>query len=240
MIVRFLLATIVAGLLGGGFFTFVQQFKVIPIIVEAETYENAGAKAETLENHSHAVSVPAVHEHDADAWAPQDGFERLFYSLLANSITGVAYSLLLAAGILLSKQSISPRSGMIWGAAGFVIFVLAPGLGLPPEVPGTVAASVMDRQVWWTFTVVATAIGLGLFAFKSSWPWIVIGVAVIVAPHIYGAPQPVHHESLAPANLAAEFVIAAVVSAGMFWLFLGAMLGWLLPKAIAFDNVDAS
>ncbi len=236
MMIRVLLAAILAGLIAGVFYTGAQAVKVVPIILEAETYENAGeAGAETLENHAHATEAEAKteHEHDPNAWAPENGFERTFYSLISNSIVGVAYSLLMVAAILLSKLPISPRLGMIWGAAGFVIFVLAPGLGLPPEVPGTIAASVPARQAWWILTVSATAIGLGLFAFKTQWYWLALGLVLLVAPHVYGAPQPVHHESLAPANLAAEFVIAAIVTAGVFWLFLGAVLGWMLPRALA-------
>ncbi len=241
MMIRVLLAAILAGLIAGVFYTGAQAVKVVPIILEAETYENAGeAGAETLENHAHATEAEAKteHEHDPNAWAPENGFERTFYSLISNSIVGVAYSLLMVAAILLSKLPISPKLGMIWGAAGFVIFVLAPGLGLPPEVPGTVAASVPERQAWWIVTVSATAIGLGLFAFKTQWYWLALGLVLVVAPHVYGAPQPVHHESLAPANLAAEFVIAAIVTAGIFWLFLGGMLGWMLPRALAEKPVN--
>jgi cobalt transporter subunit CbtA len=114
--------------------------------------------------------------------------------------------------------------------AGYVVFILAPGLGLPPEVPGTVAASVPARQAWWLATVVLSAGGLALLAFRTQWYWLVVGLVMLVAPHIYGAPEPVHHESLAPANLAAEFVVAAIVTAGLFWLFLGGVLGMLLEK----------
>jgi len=242
MIIRVLFAAILAGLAAGIFYTGAQAVKVVPIILEAETYENAGEeKVETLENHSHATVAEAKtgHEHDPEAWGPEDGFERTFYSLISNSIVGVAYSLLLVAAILLSKLPISPKLGMVWGAVGFVVFVLAPGLGLPPEVPGTVAASVPDRQAWWLATVVATALGLGLFAFKTQWYWLALGLVLVLAPHIYGAPQPVHHESLAPANLAAEFVVAAIVTAGIFWLFLGGILGWMLPKALADQSETA-
>lgn len=53
-------------------------------------------------------------------------------------------------------------SGMCWGAAGFVVFGVAPGLGLPPELPGMVAATLSKRQVWWVFTVACTFAALGL------------------------------------------------------------------------------
>jgi cobalt transporter subunit CbtA len=232
MIIRIFIAAILAGIVAGIFYTGAQAVKVVPIIIEAETYESGG---ETLENHSHSTVAKGqtAHEHNKDAWAPQDGFERIFYSLISNVLVGVAYSLLLAAAIVLSKMPVSPKAGIAWGAAGFVVFVLAPGLGLPPEVPGTVAASVPDRQAWWLATVVLTAGGLALFAFKTQWYMMALGLVLIVASHVYGAPEPVHHASLAPANLAVEFVVAAIVTSGLFWLVLGGVLGWLLPKALA-------
>lgn len=231
MIIRIFFAAILAGVVAGVFYTGAQAVKVVPIIIEAEAYESGG---ETVEKHSHATTTDGhtAHEHNPEAWAPQDGFERTFYSLISNVLVGVAYSLLLVAAIVLSKMPISPKVGIAWGAAGFVVFVLAPSLGLPPEVPGTVAASVVERQLWWLATVVLTAGGLALFAFKTQWYWLILGVLLILAPHVYGAPEPAHHASLAPANLAVEFVVAAIVTSGLFWLVLGGVLGWFLPKAL--------
>ena len=231
MIIRIFFAAILAGIVAGVFYTGAQAVKVVPIIIEAEAYESGG---ETLKNHSHATAAEGqtAHEHNPDAWAPQDGFERTFYSLISNVLVGVAYSLLLVAAIILSKIPVSPKVGIAWGAVGFVVFVLAPSLGLPPEIPGTVAASVPDRQAWWLATVILTAGGLALFAFKTQWYWMGLGLVLIVAPHVYGAPEPVHHASLAPANLAVEFVVAAIVTSGLFWLVLGGVLGWFLPKAL--------
>ena len=122
MIIRIFFAAILAGIIAGVFYTGAQAVKVVPIIIEAEAYESGG---ETLENHSHATveEGQTAHEHNPDAWAPQDGFERTFYSLISNVLVGVAYSLLLVAAIVLSKMPVSPKIGIAWGAAGFVVFV---------------------------------------------------------------------------------------------------------------------
>ncbi len=265
MIIRIFFAAILAGIVAGIFYTGAQAVKVVPIIIEAESYESVGEKAHTPaaekpanEGHDHndasqhtpatahghdGVEKPAgeaaAHEHNPDAWAPQGGFERTFYSLISNVLVGVAYSLLLVAAIIVSKMPISPKVGIAWGAAGFVVFVLAPSLGLPPEVPGTVAASVPDRQAWWLVTVILTAGGLALFAFRTQWYWLALGLVLVLAPHVYGAPEPVHHASLAPANLAVEFVVAAIVTSGLFWLVLGGVLGWFLPKALEGQSESA-
>ncbi len=238
MIVRILLAAIVAGLLSGVFYTAAQAVKVAPLILKAESFEKSGDAVAEHEHSAGEANVP--HDHpEAEPWSPQNGVERTFYSLLSNSVFGVGNALLLAAAILFSKMSVSPRSGLVWGAAGFVVFVLAPGLGLPPEVPGMSAAPVPVRQVWWVATVVLTAGGLALFAFKTSWYWLVLGLTMIVAPHVVGAPQPLEHTSLAPTYLAVEFVFAAIITNGLFWLFLGGVLGWLLPRAMA-NEADQS
>lgn len=220
MLTRVVLAALVAGLLAGAFATAAQSVRVIPLILQAETYENAVPHAD------------AGHSEHEEAWAPQDGWQRTFFTLLSNLVVGVAFSLILTAAILLLNQPMSLQHGLAWGAAGFAVFVLAPNFGLPPELPGMAAGDLVARQIWWFATVALTAGGLLIFAFRRSIVWMLAGVALVVAPHVYGAPQPASHDSPVPANLAAEFVIATVVTSALFWLVLGALLGQLLSRAI--------
>ena len=114
----------------------VQYFKVVPLIIAAEAYENADT------GHTHGAAASAGHGHavaagaNADeAWAPADGLERTLHTLMANLLVGVTFALLLTAGIIFSGREISAYSGLMWGGAGFVIFVAAPIMGLPPELP---------------------------------------------------------------------------------------------------------
>ncbi len=239
MVVRILLAALLAGMIGGAFSTIAQAVKVVPIILEAEHYEGAehshGAeKATTSEpldhldhDHEHAASV--------EPWTPADGIERMFYTLLANMVTGVGYALVLAAVILVSGRPLDIRTGMMWGLAGFATLILAPAVGLPPELPGTAAAAVGERQMWWLATVFATGIGLALLAFRQGLVWMIAGVALIVAPHIIGTPKQPSIESAVPAELAAEFAVVALVTAALGFVVIGAALGWLVPK-FAPDN----
>ncbi len=256
MIVRVLLAAIVAGLTGGVFATGVQALRVTPLIIAAEAYENAPAGQSHQEStatghahvdpsvlpqipghvHDHGENVVDGHAHSADAWAPSDGLERTVYTLASNMLVGVGFALLVTAAILVSNMAISFQSGMLWGLAGFIAFVLAPNLGLPPELPGTVAADLEARQAWWLATVVCTSGGLAVFAFKRHFAWMLAGLVLIVAPHVFGAPQPHVHQSLAPASLAVEFVVASIVTAFVYWLFLGGVLGYLLGKAIGSEQ----
>jgi cobalt transporter subunit CbtA len=218
----------IAGLLAGVVMTALQAFATVPLILQAETYENAEAAG----GHDHAAAAPAeeqaapaAHEHDADGWAPADGAERYTFTALSNIVTGVGFALLLVVASELAGGIRSWRGGMLWGLAGFAVFTLAPGLGLPPELPAMPAADLGDRQIWWTLTVVATAAGLALIAFKGSVVASVAGLALLVAPHILGAPQPVSYETAVPEGLHHQFVVAVTVTNLLFWVVLGGLVG---------------
>jgi cobalt transporter subunit CbtA len=220
-----------AGLLAGIVMAAMQTYSTVPLILKAETFENAGgghdhaaAGAYAAAPHSHDATTPA-HEHDGEAWAPADGFERFAYTVLANIVTAIGFALVLVAVSEIFGGIASWRQGIFWGFAGFAVFTLAPGLGLPPELPAMPAADLGDRQIWWTATVIATAVGLGLIAFRSGVIWSLVGVALIVAPHIVGAPQPVSHDSPIPADLHHQYVVAATVTNLIFWVVLGGVAG---------------
>ncbi len=228
MLTRILLAAILAGVLSGVFVTAVQALRVTPLILEAETYENSGGAADT---HSHEAGT--ADHHDGEAWAPENGIERTLYTMLSNVLVGVSFSLILIAGVLLTKSALSFKSGLVWGLCGFIAFVLAPNFGLSPELPGMDAADLGESQIWWVMTVTATSAALMIFAFKRQILWMLGGLVLLVAPHIYGAPLPAGHDSIVPANLAAEFAIATIVTSFLFWLVLGGLLGWLVQRTVS-------
>ena len=86
----------------------------------------------------------------------------------ANLVTAIGFALLLVAASEFAGGIAGWRQGLLWGLAGFAVFTLAPGLGLPPELPAMPAAELGARQVWWFGTVAATAAGLALIAFRRS------------------------------------------------------------------------
>jgi cobalt transporter subunit CbtA len=221
MLKRILLAGLVAGLIGGIVISIVQEFTTTPLILHAEEFENAAPSG-----HSHAPASGQSHASsggEAVAWAPADGIERTLFTSFGNIVAGMGFALILVAGFALHGGEIDGRRGIIWGLAGFAVFSLAPALGLPPEVPGAMAAELVPRQGWWLSTAAATALGLGLMVFGRKSVWIVLGVVVLAAPHIIGAPQPEKLGGPVPPELAAHFVAASLVTAAVFW----AMLGWL-------------
>ncbi|MGN8248032.1 CbtA family protein [Pseudomonas sp. SMV7] len=224
MIMRIARTAGFSGLLAALLLTLLQSFWVAPLILEAETYESAVPAA----HHEHGSEVPA-HEHDAEAWSPQDGWQRVLSTTGGNLVVAVGFALILAALYSLRE----PRrigSGALWGLAGFAVFCLAPTLGLPPELPGTAAADLGQRQAWWVGTASATAAGLALLVFARHWLLKVLGTALLVIPHVLGAPQPEVHASLAPEALANQFKLASWLTNAAFWLALGMLSAWLFRR----------
>ncbi|OHC24179.1 MAG: cobalt transporter [Pseudomonadales bacterium RIFCSPLOWO2_02_FULL_63_210] len=216
-----------AGLLAAIVLTLLQSFWVTPLILQAETYENSAPAAEVQAEHSHAAT-PA-HSHDAEAWAPQDGWQRTLATGLSNLVVAVGFALMLA-GLFTLRAPGQTWQGLLWGLGGFVTFSLAPSAGLPPELPGSAAAELLLRQYWWLGTAVATAAGLGLLAFGRHWPLRSIGLVLLALPHLIGAPQPEVHASLAPAALEQEFILASLLTNALFWAALGLAAAWFYSR----------
>ncbi|WFP60277.1 MULTISPECIES: CbtA family protein [unclassified Mesorhizobium] len=235
----------IAGLVAGIALACMQAYATVPLILKAEVYEKAGsghhhdhAAASTSNNAmssaapadnamSSVTPVPAEAAAPAEdeGWAPADGFERFAFNVVANIVTGIGFALILVAISEFAGGIGNWRQGVFWGLAGFAVFTLAPGLGLPPELPAMPAADLLPRQIWWISTVAATAAGLGLIAFRKSLPLAILGVALIVAPHIVGAPQPESFETAIPEGLHHQFVVAVTLTDLVFWLVLGAVVG---------------
>ena len=218
---RTLLAGLLAGLIAGAFATGLQALRVAPLILAAEVYESA-------------APVPHEHESGDAAWEPAAGLERTGFSLLANIVVGCGFGLLLAGAFAwresVSGDGIGARAGLLWGLAGFAIFSLAPSLGLPPAPPGSAEADLTARQTWWLLTVIATGVGLWLAVYGRSWALRAASVPLVALPHVWGAPVPAGAEASVPAELATQFAIASIVTAGLFWALLGTVDGWLYNR----------
>jgi len=215
---RLVLVALCAGVLSGAFATVAHQFGTVPVILNAEVYEK------TAEH-----SSPGGHEH-ASAWDPENGAERTACTLVADVLTGIGFALLLAAGLTLRGGEITWREGLFWGLAGFATFALAPSLGLPPQVPGAETAPLVERQLWWVATAVATASALALFSFTRRAPWAIFAAVLIVLPHLYGAPQPLAHGSGPSAALAHQFAVMVTITSFLFWVILGASTGYFYRR----------
>lgn len=234
----FLTVAVLAGVIAGFVNWGIQTFGTTPLILEAETYESAGAAAEPAATETHEADGHD-HSHDADAWAPADGWERTVYTLGANMVTGVGFAFLLTAAIVFFGKGADWRRGILWGLAGFACFSLAPALGLPPELPGTEAAPLVARQAWWIGTVIATAAGLFAAARLRNVAGFAIAAVLIALPHVIGAPQPDSPGGLAPEELEHKFVVVAIATSLVFWLVLGVLTGAIFKRFATADGVAA-
>jgi cobalt transporter subunit CbtA len=210
--------------------TIAQQLTTVPLILKAEVYEEQGATA--AHDHGDAAAQPAAHEHGDEGWQPADGIERTAFTLLADIVTGVGFALLLVAASELAGGITGWRQGVFWGLAGFAVFTLAPSLGLPPELPAMPAAELGERQLWWVATAFSAAAALALMFYGRTPLAIVAAVALLVAPHLIGAPQPPSYDTPIPEGLHHNFVVAVVLTALLFWVLLGALAGLFRERFI--------
>ncbi|MGX4771660.1 CbtA family protein [Bradyrhizobium guangdongense] len=236
-------ASVVSGFIVGLVVTVVQQFGTVPLILKAEVFEKAAethphdppvAAQTAADGHDHAAHDhgdhahgAGDHDHGAGAWEPRDGFERNAYTAAANILTAIGFALLLAGFFAVRSGatgiSVSWHEGLLWGLAGFAVFTLAPGLGLPPELPGVPTAPLLSRQIWWLAAVLATSGGLALIAFRRSVPAAMSGVILLTLPHLIGAPELANIETNVPSSLTHQFVTAVTVTSLVFWTLLGGL-----------------
>ena len=223
MLSRILAVGLLAGLVAGLLVAVLQQVTTTPLIVAAEVFET-GHAAEAQKTHDHGA-----HEHD-EGWKPADGLPRLFYTSLATIVTAVGLALALLAAMIVAGEEIDERRALAWAIAGFVAFGLAPAAGLAPELPGSAAAELAARQIWWVGTGCATAIAIWMFLKTEKAVLRVLALAVLLAPHVIGAPQPAEFESRVPAELAAQFTALSLTVQACLWLLVGIAIGLLWPR----------
>ena len=221
-----LTSALFAGVAAGLIAALLQFAYVIPALLEGELYET-GARV-----HFAAQGLP-----QSERGSPGLGNDLGRHAMTVgfNMIAYVGFALVLLALMALAElrgTPVTPRAGLVWGLAGFIAVQLAPAVGLPPELPGTPAADLAARQVWWLGAVVATAAGLGLIAFTRGWRPL-LGIALIAAPQIIGAPHPGGYSGTAPPELAAQFVSLSLGAAAVSWAALGYLGAWFWMRANA-------
>lgn len=233
-------AALGAGLAVGLVIALVQQVALVPLIMKAEVYESGKAAthkhsalqapADSPNVIANAIVTPA-HAHGAAATA--DGKDEPWRDVLtwiATTLATIGFSLLLVGAYAVSGRNVDAREGLMWGIAGFAAFALAPAFGLPPELPGSVAAELVSRQVWWIGTVVATAGGIGLLVFmRANWAT-AVAVLLLLAPHVIGAPHPHEGAGVVPPELAASFAARSIAVNALTWALLGLATGALYSR----------
>jgi len=237
MITRVLSTGLLAGFLAGVAIAALQNFTTTPLILAAEVFENAekAAAAADASDEARVILVHSAEEHgaagEAQEWGPEDGAERIFFTSTATIATSIGFAFLLLAGMLASGDAINERSAIAWAAAAFVATGLAPAAGLSPELPGMAAADLLARQSWWFLTATLTALAIWLFL-RSEQPLLkLLAVALLLAPHVLGAPH--LGEAVAgkvPAELASRFAAMSLAVQAALWIATGIAVGVLWPR----------
>ncbi len=212
-----LFAGVAAGLIAG----LLQLVFVQPVLLHAELYEGGDLV------HFGAAAVSA--RPDLAGFDPvRDGLSLVFTVLVY-----CAYGLMLLAAMAFASErgaSITPRAGIVWGIAGFLAFHLAPAFSLPPEVPGVAAADMGARQIWWIATAIMALGGLALIAFGAR-PAAWAGAAVLLlAPHLYGAPEVDAFTGPVPPEIAAQFASRTLGVGMASWAILGLCAAWFWER----------
>jgi cobalt transporter subunit CbtA len=212
MFTRILISALFAGFAAGLIAALLQLAFVQPVLLHAELFESG-----TLTHFGTAGS--SAHADVGGMDLVRDGLSILFSALV---YTG--YALILVALMAMADErgvQITARQGLLWGLAGFITVHFAPAIGLPPELPGSSAADVTIRQVWWFSTVAATGLAIWLIAFGSNWIVWTLAAVLLLAPHVIGAPHPDMFHGTVPPELGGMFAGRALGVGMATWVLLG-------------------
>lgn len=274
---RLIWSALAVAVVVGSVQTGVQRWQAAPLILAAEVYEEQKAEAPepaiapapamstaaepaAAGTTAAAVAAPAAHEHEHEhgaaagaekEWEPENGFERIGWTWVANILHAFSMALLVYAvmGLWLYKRGgavSSLRLACLVSAAGWLGFHFWPSLGLHAEVPGMEAAPLHARQIWWVLAV-ASALGASAVAGfgRASWRWLV-SAALLALPFFVGAPQlagdelagygPEAHAALE--QLGKQFIWATTWVSLSFWASMGIVAGlafqrWLRPALLS-------
>ena len=241
---RLIWAALATAVVVGSVQTGVQRWQAAPLILAAEGYEAQKAEApEPVAPAAHADAVSPhgreyAHQHGvAKAWEPENGFERIGWTWVANSLYAFSMALLVFAvmGVCLWRGAALRSVPLaLWtAAAGWLVFHLWPSLGLPAEIPGMDAARLGSRQGWWLLAAVSAALACASIAgLRSHLRW-VAAAAWLALPYVVGAPL-ISADPLAGfgpeaqsalRQLGTQFIWATTWVALSFWASMGLVGG---------------
>lgn len=223
MIFKYLRSAILAGFGAGIIAALLHLTFVQPLLLEAELYESGAIiHGQGTEIQNQQVASSHDHDHDHSSNLIRNGLTALFLCLIY-----VGYALLLSACLGVSEllnRPVSKKSGIIWGICGFAALQLFPAFGLPPELPGSSAPGLEIRQLWWALTAFATALGCAALFWNNSILIKIVGLAIILLPHLIGAPTVSEFKGVVPPELSAHFASRSLVTGLIVWSFLGVFL----------------
>ena len=208
-------SAVVCGAIAGVLATVMQMLLVTPLLMEAELFET-GQSMHFITDGSPESPIKHV-----DIW--EDPYRHLM-TLCFNLVTFTGFGFILIAAMALFQKrgfSLSKAEGIVAGVSGFIVFQLAPSVGLPPELPGTISVAVGLKQAWWIITILSTTVGI-LLLFLGKYKVVSgAGIIFIIIPHLIGHPKLETYFGVAPPELAAEFASRALAVSLVTWIILG-------------------
>ncbi len=219
MFSRILTSALFAGAAAGLIAALLQLVFVQPVLLHAELYESGELVHFGGEAVSALPELPGMFSE----------LTRDALSVIFTMLTYTGYALMMVALMSVAEgqgHQIDGRTGVLWGLSGFIAFHLAPGFTLAPEVPGVAAADVYARQVWWFATVAAAIVALWLIGFGGNLISYVIAAALLMAPHMIGAPEPDVFTGPVPTEIGALFAARAFGIGLVAWVLVGAFAGY--------------
>jgi cobalt transporter subunit CbtA len=224
MFKNLLLVGLLAGVLSGSLLTLLQAFTVIPVIHQAEQYEDLLPVSQGEEDaHGHI-------DGEGKDWKPNEGWERLGFTWLANVAIGSGFGLMMA-GLMSLHRPKTWGQAILFGLAGYYVFFLAPAFLLPPELPGSDSPHLEARQAIWILTVAVSLIGIALSSFTTN-PWLsLLGLVGLVAPFMLFGQQDVHSLAPVPLDLIERFTWLTFLTNAIHWLTVSASSYWLSMKS---------
>ena len=208
-------SAVVCGAIAGVLATVMQMLLVTPLLMEAELFET-GQSMHFITDGSPESPIKHV-----DIW--EDPYRHLM-TLCFNLVTFTGFGFILIAAMAFFQKrgfTLSKAEGIVAGVSGFIVFQLAPSVGLPPELPGTIGVTVGLKQTWWIITILSTTVGI-LLLFLGKYKVVSgAGIIFIIIPHLIGHPKLETYFGVAPPELAAEFASRALAVSLVTWIILG-------------------
>ena len=208
-------SAVVCGAIAGVLATVMQMLLVTPLLMEAELFET-GQSMHFITDGSPESPIKHV-----DIW--EDPYRHLM-TLCFNLVTFTGFGFILVAAMAFFQKrgfTLSKAEGIVAGVSGFIVFQLAPSVGLPPELPGTISVAVGLKQAWWIITILSTTVGI-LLLFLGKYKVVSgAGIIFIIIPHLIGHPKLETYFGVAPPELAAEFASRALAVSLVTWIILG-------------------
>ncbi|MED5578513.1 MAG: CbtA family protein [Nitrospinota bacterium] len=216
MFQRIIFSASIAGLLSGILLTFLQHVWIIPIIRNAEKLEIKSAHNTKNTHHNKHVNGRMFSNPN-------------YKSLIANTITSIAFALLMISSGGFVKNFDAKR-GLFWGIAGFIIFSLMPSIVITPKLPGDISLPLSEHNMLWILTTTCTAIGLLFIIFFDKNSAKFFGLVVILFPHLVSYSFFEIKLTGELEILQEKFHLATLIISLIFWSFLGITSGYFFKK----------